>query len=124
MLVVDRVELRVRHQLHQVRELDADHAVAGQHLREAGDEVVDVGHVGQHVVRDDQVDRTALLAEPRCRLAAEELFECFDAQGAGSRGGARGGLDAQAWNSSRNKILEQIAIIGCNFNNQAFRREL
>ena len=52
MLVVDGVVVVLLHQLQEVRELHGDHAPRRQHPLHAADEVVDVGHVRQHVVAD------------------------------------------------------------------------
>ena len=56
MLVVDRVELRLGHQAQQMGELQRDRARrAASTIVEPPDEVVEVGHVGQDVVADDQI---------------------------------------------------------------------
>ncbi len=54
-LVVDRVPLVVGHEAHQVRELHRDDAAGLEQDLHAGDEVVEVGHVGEHVVAEQQV---------------------------------------------------------------------
>ncbi len=55
MLVVDRVELQLVHQLHQVRKLERQHTSFGKHRRKTTGKVVDVWHVSEHVVCDQQV---------------------------------------------------------------------
>jgi hypothetical protein len=58
-LVVDRVELHLADEVEEMRELDRQHARRLEHAGEAGDEVVEVGHVRQHVVGDHEVGRAA-----------------------------------------------------------------
>jgi hypothetical protein len=95
-LVIDRVELRLLHQAQQVRELDRDRARRRQRLAQATDEVVDVGHVGQHVVAEDQVGPGAARRRSGGRSRAEELDDRLDALGLRRLGGAGRRLDADA----------------------------
>ena len=62
-LVIDRVELVPLHQAHQMRELDRDHTLGSKDPLHAGGEVVQVGYVGEDVVRDEQVGLVALLCQ-------------------------------------------------------------
>ena len=55
MLVVDRVELRVLDEAHQVRKFERDRPTGFQRGLESRREVVDVGHVGIDIVADDQI---------------------------------------------------------------------
>ena len=55
MLVVDRVELIALHQAYQVGKLHRDHAGRLQRDLHTGDEVVQIRHVGQHVVADQEI---------------------------------------------------------------------
>ena len=68
-LVVDRVELVLFDESREVRELHRDHTVGLQQQLDAGDEVVEVGDLGQHVVPDHQVgpDAVARRAGSRAR---------------------------------------------------------
>src|SRR6185312_13181598 len=78
MLVVDGVELTLRYQFHQVRKLDRDHTLGRQCHGQPGHKIVDVGHVGQHIVRHDQVCCPALAYELRCKVAAKEALQRLD----------------------------------------------
>ena len=72
-LVIDGVELVLVHQPHQVRELDGDHAARLEQGLDARHEVVELGHLGEHVVADDQVGLPAgggQLAAPPSRRRA------------------------------------------------------
>ena len=62
-LVVDGVELVLGDQAQEVRELQRRHTVRFQDRRNAFDEIVQCGHVSQHVIGDDQIGGLA-----RCQL--------------------------------------------------------
>ena len=66
-LVVDRVVLVALDEPQQVRDLDADRAVVGDERAQALGEVDDVGHVGEHVVRDDEVGAPRAVRRRRLR---------------------------------------------------------
>src|SRR5690606_26473774 len=59
-LVIDGVELVFPYQVQQVWELEGGHTFRFEQRRKAGDEIVDVRHVRQHVVRDHQVSSLGL----------------------------------------------------------------
>ena len=71
MLVVDGVELVLVDQPLEMRELERDHALGLQQTRDAGDEVVEVGNLRQHVVADDEIGLACLrphsCSRARCR---------------------------------------------------------
>ena len=54
-LVVDRVELALLDQTQQVRELDGDHAGGLEQDLHPGNEVVEIRHVSQDVVGEQQI---------------------------------------------------------------------
>ena len=62
-LVVDGVELVLFDEAREVRELHRDDAVGLQQLLDPGHEVVEVGHLGQHVVADHEVGADAVADE-------------------------------------------------------------
>ena len=59
MLVVDGVELVLRHQLHEVRELDGDHPGRSEEDLQSLDEVIRVRHLREHVGAADQIGTLA-----------------------------------------------------------------
>ena len=67
MLVIDRVELHIVDQVQQMREFDREHAVGLEQDRGAGDEIVDVGHMGQHVLGGEEIGAMAVAAASRPR---------------------------------------------------------
>ena len=70
---------RVRDQVPDVRVLDRDEAVVGEQVGDAGDEVVEVGHVSHHVAGDDDVGRAVLVADGERLLEAEKATDGRDA---------------------------------------------
>ena len=77
--MVDRVELVPLHEADEVRELQRHDAVRLEQDLQARDEVVEVGHLGQHVVADDEVGPASLRRELPGRRLAEELDQGRDA---------------------------------------------
>ena len=71
-LVVNRVELVAVDQAQQVRKLDGTMPPGAEQAFQSRHEIVEVGHVGEHVVGDDQVGTRPLLLPGRCRVTAKE----------------------------------------------------
>ena len=77
-LVVDRVELVLCHQPLQMRKLHRDHALRLEQALHAGDEVVQVRHVRQHIVAEHQIGLAVLWRRScrRCCAAVEADLAC------------------------------------------------
>jgi hypothetical protein len=123
-LVVDGVELVLLDELLQVRELDGDNTLGPEQRGDASDEAVQVGHLGQDVVADDQVGHGPLADELRCELGAEELREGGDALLLGHLRHVEGRLDAEDGDALRDEPLEQVAVVAGQLDGQAVGREL
>ena len=119
MLVVNRVELILRHEPHQMGELQRDHPAWGEHDFHSGDEVVDVGHLREHVVADEQVGLPSLGDERARGLAPEELEERRHPSGNGGLGDIHGGLDPERRNAACHEVLEQIAVVARDLDHMA-----
>jgi hypothetical protein len=91
--------------------------------RDPSNEIVQVGHLGEDVVADHEVGRSALSDERTGEVAAEELCQCRDAAGLGRCGDVAGRLDAQGRDAARNEVLQQVAVVASQLNNQARRPE-
>ena len=122
--MIDGVELALGNEPHQVRELERGHAVRFEHISKAGDEVVDVGHVGEHVVGRGEIGGAAFCGQPLPEFAAEECFPHFDALCSRHLRSAGGGLDAQTRNALGLHVLQQIAVVGRDLDHQRGRAEL
>ena len=82
MLVIDRIELIFLYQLQQMRELESSDAGRIEQHREAGDEIVNVGHMGENVVGRHQIGAPASYREFAGQIDTEETFVDFNALGA------------------------------------------
>ncbi len=112
-LVVDRVELVVLDQPEQVGELHRDHAARLEQDRHAADEVVEVRHVGQHVVAQQQVGPDAVGDHLGRRRPAEELDPAGHAPLLQRHlGHVRGRLHAQHGHAAGLEVLQQVAVVG------------
>ena len=81
--------------------------------------------MGEDVVAEDQVDRSALGDEATRELAAEELADRLDSLGARDRRGARRRLDADARDAAPRHELQQVAVVGSDLHaalQRAFKR--
>ena len=74
MLVIDRVELVLREQSQEMGKLERRHSVGFEQKLETGDEIVDVWHMRQHVVGNDEVCGPSLLHQPERGLCPEERY--------------------------------------------------
>ena len=73
MLVVNGVKLVARNELQQVRKLQGDDSLWLEGQPQPAHEVVQVGHVGQHVVADEQVGQAVAFDDFTGRGAAKKL---------------------------------------------------
>jgi hypothetical protein len=122
--VVDGVELVLLDELLQVRELDRDDALGPEQRGDARDKAVQIGHLGEDVVADDQVGHGPLARELRSQLGAEELGERGNALVLGHLGHVEGRLDAENGDALLDEPLEQVAVVARDLDNQAVGREL
>ena len=87
-------------------------------------EVVQVRHLGEDVVADDQVGRPALRDELAAAVsAAEELDERRDAALDRRRGDVGGRLDAEDGNAPRDEVLEEVAVVARELDDAGARAE-
>ena len=72
-----------------------------------------------NVVADDEVGLLAFVCQALAQRGAEELMQHWDAMGFRCRGRAGGRLDPEAGYAGGNKVLEQVAIISRDLDNEA-----
>ena len=72
-LVIDGVELVLLQQSQDVWELERHHAAGCQKGLHPRDEVVEVGHLSQNVVGDNQVGEPTGCGQSACALEAKEV---------------------------------------------------
>ena len=93
---------------------------AGREQRgDARDEVVDVRDLGEHVVSEDEIGRTALLRHPPAELRAEELRQCLDAARHRGLRHVQRRLDAEHRDAVREEVLEEVAVVGRDLDDEA-----
>src|SRR5258708_9367657 len=119
MLMVNRVDLALGAQTHQMREFNRDNASVVQQYLQSFDEIVQVGNVGQDVVANDEIGAHALSAQcPRGSLT-EEVDTRRNSSVAGYQGHVSRRLYAQDGNPAVNEVLQQIPVITCDFDDFA-----
>ena len=120
-LVVDGIKLVFSQQPLKMRHLDSDDAFRRQEMRHTGDEVVEFRHLCQHIVGNDQIGLPAvghhLFRSFRAEEGDERLNACLSRRlrHIGSR------LDAENRHAEGNEMLQQIAVIAAQFDDEAFR---
>ncbi len=119
MLVVDGVELIVLHQFQQMRKLHGDDAALAQKKLHAGDEVVQIGDMRQHVIAEQQVRLAKFGNQLACGLGPEELHNRRYAILDRDLGHIGGGFDAQNGHALRDKMLQQVTVVAGDLHHAA-----
>ena len=86
------------------------------------DEVVEVRHVREHVVAEQQVGLAALGRQRARPLDAEELARASGCPSLGHRGDVRRRLDAEHRHAALHEVLQQVAVVGRDLDDQAGSR--
>ena len=120
-LVVDRVELLLGHQTHEVRELDGDDPARLEQKLDAGHEVVDVWHLGQYVAAQHQVGLLAGGDQLAGSPPPEQLDHSRHPAGDRRLGDVLRGIDAEHWNALGDEELQEIAVVAPQFDDAAGR---
>src|SRR5579871_86079 len=118
MFVVDRVELLLLDETEQMRELERCRAMWFEQKLKTADKVVQVGHVRKHVVGGHQVGRFPGSAEPARRLGAEKRDFGGNALVMRHLGDVRRRLDAEHADAALLEILQQIAVVTGDLDDQ------
>ena len=122
-LVIDGVELSVLDEIRAVRELQRDTAIWLEQGFEASDEVIRVRRVGEDVVAENQVGLAILRGEVSGDFLAEEFDERLDSLFARNFSDVCGGFDAEARNACLHEVLQQIAVVARDFDDEALAVE-
>ena len=118
-LVVDGVELVLVDQPHDVGELHRQHAARREDDLHAGDEVVEIRHLREHVVAEEQVGRAAVRRELLGQLDSEEAHQGGHALRFGGRGDVGRRLDAERRDAGLDEPLQEIAVVARQLDDQA-----
>ena len=118
MLVIDRVELPLLDQMQQMRKFERGGSSRFQQQLEAGDEIMQVGHVGEHVVRGHQIGGLAGRRQAARGLGAEKRHLGRDALVPRHLGDVGRRLDAENADAALFEVLQQIAVIAGDFDDE------
>ena len=124
MFVIDGVELRLLDQPQQMRKFERDRAAGLQRHFQATGEIVDRRHVGIDIVADDQIGLSAVGGQAPSQVLTEEFAQHRNAEPLGRGRRACRRFDAEAGNAGGDKILQQIAVIAGDFDDQTVAAEL
>ena len=102
-----------------MRDLEGRSASGARSAATPADEVVDVGHLGEHVVAEDELGLAALVGEPLGELRAEELGQRRHAARDRRFGDVQRGFDAEHRNALWQEMLEQVAVVRSHFDDEA-----
>jgi len=122
--VIDRVELVLAHQPQQVGEFEGNHAVRFEQRAHATDKIVEIGHLGEHIVAGDEVGAPLFGDNPLCLGAAEKSDPSPDSLLNRHRGDVRGRFNAQNGNPAGDEVAEQIAIVTGQLDDRASRTQV
>src|SRR5712671_4558350 len=121
--MVHLVELISVNRSQQVRELDCDDSRGRQQNLETTDEVVQVRHLGENVIAEDQVRVMSTSDQIARGFYSEESHERGDALRFGYLGDVRRWLYPERGDSTLNEILKQITIVARDLDNTALARQ-
>src|SRR5947209_19696614 len=108
MLVVNRVVLVLLHQPHKMWKFERYHAEWFEDEFDAGDEVVEVGHLSQDIIADDEIGLFAFRDQLSSGLLTEELDLRRHALLDGDASDVGGRFDAQTGDAYFDEVREQV----------------
>ena len=118
MLVIDRVELIALDKPQQVLHLDDRHSAIGQQQLHAANKIVQIGHMGHHIVGNQHVGLSVLGDKFAGRRFAKKPDDGRNSAFLGGAGDVGRRLDAQARNASLDEIPQKITVITCDFDDE------
>src|SRR4029434_9892129 len=122
-LVIDRIELVLAHEIEQMRELHRDHSLRLEQELQAPNEIVELRHMSQHVVPDQEVGALALRLELGGEGSPKELHDGGYALLLRGARAVLGRFDPQHGNVLPLEILEQVTIVAGDLKSQALAPE-
>ena len=93
-------------------------SVVGEQRVEPADEVVEVGYVRHHVVRDDHIGGPVSFSHRLRALDTEESDDRRNADRLSGRRGTRSGVDAQRRHTRGNDVAEEVPVVAGHFNDE------
>ena len=123
-LVVNGVELIEFNQTKQVREFECEDAVRLQQDLEAFHKVVEVGHLCQDVVADNEVGGAAFGGKFFRHLRTEEAHQRRNPFFDGGLGDIGRRLNPEHGNALAHEVLQQIAVVAGHFGHETLLAKL
>src|SRR3990172_401964 len=114
-LMINRIELVLIHQPHQMWKLHGNDAVGLEQDLHPAHEIVQPRYVGQHVVAHQEIGSYAFGYEFTSRLLSEELDNGGDPSLHGCAGHIGCGLDTEDRYSFGNEVLQKVTVIAGDF---------
>ena len=122
--MIGRIKLGMTNQFQQVRKLKRHHAVRFQQGGETLGEIIDVRNMRIDIIAKQQIGLFSLGNQSSGRFLSEKKLQRGHPNPAGRSGGSSGRLNAQTRDARSNKILQQVAVIGCNFDHKTIRVQI
>jgi hypothetical protein len=117
--VIDRVELVSLHQSHQMRKLHRDNAAGLERDLHAGNEIVQIRHLGQYVVSDQQIGLLSPSNEVSCGIGPEKTAPGRNLFRAGCLRDVRSRLDSKDRNPRPDEVLKQLTVVARELDHEA-----
>ena len=117
--VIDGVERTAVDEVPHVGVLDHGDAVGGEQRRDSRDEIVRIGSVGEHVVRDDHVCWARALAHGLRQRSVEELLQRRHAGSGCGLGLRRRRVDSEHRDATLDEVPQQVAVVRGDLDDEA-----
>ena len=123
MLVINRIKFTMIHQVHHIRRFDHRHTIILENGVDAGDKTIQVRHMGQHIVGQEDICPFTRFSQLGCQFTAEESNQGRHTGSAGCFSRGLGWVNPQHRDALLHEILEHIAIIAGCLNHQTLAIE-
>src|SRR5882724_2536600 len=124
MLMINRVELIFFDQPFEMWKFKCDNPVRRQQTGHPGGEVVEIGHLRQYVIADDEIGHAAFRYETPGETQPEKIDQCWNILAPSGFGHVSGRLDSQHGDAQRQEVLKQISVVARNLNYIALRSKV
>src|SRR5258705_12468665 len=123
MFMIDGVEFIMFDQAGQVRKLQRENSVGFQQQLEAFDEIIDVRHLRQYIVADNQVRRFSLARKFQRELRPEKTSQRGHPLFDGHFGHVCGRFDSEDRHSSFYEVLQEVTVVTCDLDDKTLRAQ-
>lgn len=110
-LVIDRIKLVLINKPLEVRKFERDHTVARNQMRHSSGEVIEIRHLRQNIIADDEIGAPSFGRQPLRKFQAEEFDKRWDILLPGRSSDVCGRLNSKYRDAQRQEVLEQVSIV-------------